>query len=48
MSNKKGRASSAETSAVTASEGQLAKEKIDVGGTARGGVPEATENLLSG
>ena len=44
MSDKKGRASSAETSAVTASEGHLAKEKIDVSGIAGVGVPEAAEN----
>ena len=45
--NKKDRVSAEETSAATASEGDLAKEDVELSGRARGGVPEAAENLLS-
>ena len=47
MPNKKDRVSADETSAVTASEGDLAKEEVELTGRAKGGVPEAAENLLS-
>lgn len=48
LPSKKARVSVDETSAATASEGDLAKEEAEVSGRAKGAsVPEAAENLLS-